>query len=74
MFICCGGWADERVIHTIEDIKAYVREVPVETPVPEWVMTFLDMLKEIEGESTYSYVRVRTCFDASDCFQKLRSI
>ncbi len=50
----------ERPVHAIDDIKDHVLGMASDVPIPEWFMTFLDMLKEIEDTRTYSPVRIRT--------------
>ncbi|KIY67786.1 hypothetical protein CYLTODRAFT_422234 [Cylindrobasidium torrendii FP15055 ss-10] len=58
LFICCGGWAMDRPIYSIEDIKTHTLEIPVDAPVPRWVLDMLDLLKEIEKDSHHSFVCV----------------
>ncbi|KAF8914820.1 hypothetical protein CPB85DRAFT_1297187 [Mucidula mucida] len=60
--ICFGGWGMERPVHAIDDIKDHVLGMASDVPIPEWFMTFLDMLKEIEDTRTYSPVRIPPSF------------
>ncbi|KAG6918619.1 hypothetical protein DXG01_013030 [Tephrocybe rancida] len=56
--VLCCNWAGPKPPETLDGAIEFARSMRTNRPIPDWFFQFLDMLHEVEGTMTSSYVRV----------------